>query len=115
MKEQYQKELSQIHVPVELLEKTKQAMKEEQEKIESEEKKKAKVLSFPKVSVAAAAAGVLLLVVPAASGMLNDSGEPDSKNMQMHLGGQAKPEIQEIGKDKNFIEEIIDAIKDFFE
>lgn len=115
MREQYQNELSQIHVPAELLEKTKQAMKEEQEKLDFEEKKQGKVISFPKVSAVAAAAVVLLLVVPVASDRLNNSDRQEGKNMQMHLGEQEKPETMKIEQDKNWIEEILDAIKDFFE
>ena len=52
MKEQYQKEVLQIHVPKELLEKTKQAMKEEEERI-SGKKKAGKVIPFGKISMAA--------------------------------------------------------------
>ena len=45
MKEQYQKEVSQIHVPKELLEKTKQAMKEEEQTL-SRKKMTGKVIPF---------------------------------------------------------------------
>lgn len=52
MKEQYQKEISQIHVPKELLEKTKQAMKEEEQALSREKKagkKEEKALSVKEV------------------------------------------------------------------
>ena len=65
MKELYQKEVSQIHVPAALLEKTKAAMREEQEK--SELPKKSKVVSFKVISIAAAAAVSLFAISEAVS------------------------------------------------
>lgn len=116
MKEQYQKEISQIHVPTEILEKTKQAMKEEEEKIHSE--KSGKILAFPRVSVAAAAV-LLLIMIPAATRGLDesamDAGTASEESVQMHLSGQEDVELQAITQDKNWFEELIDAIKDFFD
>ncbi len=114
MKEQYKKEISQIHVPTEILEKTKLAMKGEEEKIHSE--KSGKILSFPKVSVAVAAV-LLLIMIPAASGSMNntnmDKGAASEESVQMHLSGQEEVEIQAIKQDKNWFEELVDAIRDF--
>ena len=116
MKEQYQKEISQIHVPTELLEKTKQAMKEEEEKIHSE--KSGKILTFPRIFVAAAAV-LLLVMIPAATRGLDesamDAGTASEESVQMHLSGQEDVELQAITQDKNWFEELIDAIKDFFD
>ena len=116
MKEQYQKEISQIHVPTELLEKTKQAMKEEEEKIHSE--KSGKILSFPRVSVAATAV-LLLIMIPAATRSLDntnmDAGAASEESVQMHLSEQPEVELQSITQDKNWFEELIDAIKDFLD
>lgn len=120
MKEQYQKEISQIHVPAELLAKTKQAMKEEEERKTSEEKNN-KVVSFKKVSMAAAAAVLLLLVVPAASGLLKDEGSQKSQEMQLHLAGQNDIELQKIeaeegesSEEKGLIEKIVDKLEEIF-
>lgn len=112
MKEQYQKEISQIHVPAELLEKTKAAMREEQEKGNSS--KKSRVIPFKVISIAAAAAVLLLIAVPAASGNMR-SGEAESADMQMHLSGQTEIQMQAIEPEKSWIEEIVDTIKDFFD
>ena len=64
MKEQYLQEMQKIHVPASLMEKTKKAMKEEEQRLKSMESKK-KVVPFGKISLAAAAAVILLLFVPA--------------------------------------------------
>lgn len=114
MKEQYQKEISQIHVPTEILEKTKQAMKEE--RISSE--KSAKILTFPRISVAAAAV-LLLIMIPAATRGLDesamDAGAASEESVQMHLSEQPEVELQAITQDKNWFEELIDTIKEFFD
>lgn len=97
MKEQYQKEVSQIHVPEELLKKTKQAMKEE-EKALAREKKTGKTILFKRISLAAAAV-LLLVLIP--TGMSFFGGRNQSKDggqMQMQLGNQADPEIVKVGQ-----------------
>ena len=116
MKEQYQKEISQIHVPTELMEKTKKAMKEEEEKVQG--KKSGKILSFPQASVVAAAV-LLLIMIPTATKNFDkgnkDAGAGSQESVQMHLGEQSKVELEAIPKDKNWLEELIDAIKEFFD
>lgn len=112
MKEQYQKEISQIHVPTELLEKTKQAMKEEEEKASS--KPSEKIIPFRRVSVAAAAI-ILLVLIPAASGILKDTDSSDKADVQMHLSKQEEIELQTIKQEKNWLEELVDTIKEFFD
>ncbi len=105
MKEQYQKEISQIHVPVELLEKTKLAMQEE---------KSGKVISFKRISIIAAAAVVLLVVAPMTSYILYDNGK-DMDKTQMYLGEQEDKELHAISPQKSWIEELVDTIKDFLD
>lgn len=111
MKEQYQKEISRIHVPAELLEKTKLAMQEEQAK--KELPKAGQVISIKRLSIVAAAAVLLLVVTPMASELLADDGQ-EGTNMQMHLGEQEEKELEKITPQKSWIEELVDAIKDFF-
>ena len=105
MKEQYQKEISQIHVPVELLEKTKLAMQEE---------KSGKVISFKRISMIAAAAVVLLVVTPMAFDSLSDNGK-DVEKTQIYLGGTQDREMQAISPQKSWIEELVDTIKELFD
>ena len=100
MKEQYQKEVSQIHVPKELLEKTKQAMKEEEQTL-SREKKTGKVIPFKKISMVAAAAILLLVMIP--TGISFFRGMDQSENggqmqMQLQLENHAEPEFVKIGQ-----------------
>ena len=100
MKEQYQKEVSQIHVPKELLEKTKQAMKEEEQTL-SRKKMTGKVIPFKKISMVVAAAILLLVMIPA--GISFSRGMDQSKNggqmqMQLQLENHAEPEIVKIGQ-----------------
>ena len=100
MKEQYQKEFSQIHVPKELLEKTKQAMKEEEETF-SRKKMAGKVIPIKKISLVAAVAFLLLVMIPA--GISFSRGMDQSENggqmqMQLQLENHAEPEIVKIGQ-----------------
>ena len=100
MKEQYQKEVSQIHVPKELLEKTKQAMKEEEQTL-SRKKMTGKVIPFKKISMVVAAAFLLLVMIPA--GISFSRGMDQSENggqmqMQLQLENHAEPEIVKIGQ-----------------
>lgn len=114
MKKQYQEEYSQVHVPTELLEKTKLAMKEEQKKIEAEKAKK--VIPFGKVSMAAVAAIILLLIVPATTDMLRNDGESGQQKTQMYLSDKEDSKLQEIPRDdKNWLEELVNTIKEFFD
>lgn len=75
MKEQYRKEVSQIHVPNDLLMRTKQAMKEEEVRLQKE-KQKAKLVPF-RVAAVAAAVIVLFLAYPAVTSLLK-TGESQS-------------------------------------
>ena len=111
MKEQYQKEISRIHVPAELLEKTKQEMREEQAKMELP--KAGKVISFKRLSIVAAAAVLLLVVTPMVSEFLVDNGQGNT-DMQRYLGEQEEQELEKITPQKSWIEELVDTIKDFF-
>ena len=100
MKEQYQKEVSQIHVPKELLEKTKQAMKEEEQTL-SRKKMTGKVIPFKKISMVVAAAILLLVMIP--TGISFSRGMDQSENggqmqMQLQLKNHAEPEIVKIGQ-----------------
>ncbi len=100
MKEQYQKEVSQIHVPKELLEKTKQAMKEEEQTL-SRKKMTGKVIPFKKISMVVAAAILLLVMIP--TGISFFRGMDQSENggqmqMQLQLENHAEPEIVKIGQ-----------------
>ena len=100
MKEQYQKEVSQIHVPKELLEKTKQAMKEEEQTL-SRKKMTGKVIPFKKISMVVAAAILLLVMIP--TGISFFRGMDQSENggqmqMQLQLENHAEPEFVKIGQ-----------------
>ena len=127
MKDQYQKELSQVHVPAELLAKTKLAMKEAEKKetekkTEDEESVKAekrKIFTFPKVSMVAVATVLLLIVVPVSSDLLRGNNQKEQE-MQLHLSGPAEVEMQQIapGEDadeKNWFEKLVDKIEELFE
>lgn len=112
MIEQYQREISQIHVPTELLEKTKLAMREEEEK--SRLGKSGKILTFPRIAVAAA---VLVLVMIPVVGNSRDKGNVNVSegSPQKYLSEHQEVELQTIKKDKNWLEELIDMIQDLFE
>ncbi len=114
MKEQYQKEISQIHVPAELLAKTKLAMQEEKKRLSAETKQTGKVIPFRRISVAAAAAILLLLVVPAASGMLKQ-GTIEEQQVQLHLAQKEEIELQTIEAEQSWFEEIVDKLKEIFD
>lgn len=103
MKEQYQKEISQIHVPEELLEKTKKAMKEEEESLL--QKRTAKIpVPFGRISLAAAAAVLLFIVVPAAV-HFQTGDEQTGEEMQMHLSDLQDPAMKKIEKGDGETEE----------
>lgn len=111
MKEQYQREISRIHVPVELIEKTKLAMREEQAKMELP--KAGKVISYKRLSIVAAAAVLLLVATPMVSELFVDNGQ-ENTDMQMYLGEQEEKELEKITPQKSWVEELVDTIKDFF-
>lgn len=96
MKEQYQKEVSQIHVPSELLLRTKQAMKEEEERL-GEEKRAAKVIPFRMMSIAAAVLAIAI-VIPLATGFLGKEGKEEMKTPGVQLAGTVKPQLGAISK-----------------
>lgn len=97
MKEQYQREVSQIHVPSELLLKTKQAMKEEEEHLNGKNRV-AKVIPFRVISIAAAAVFALVIAVPLASGFFRTGGEEEMKSPGVQLAGTVQPELGAISK-----------------
>lgn len=105
MKEQYQKEVSQIHVPEELLEKTKKAMKEEEESLL--QKRTAKIpVPFFRISLAAAAAVLLLIIVPVAVHFqTGDEQTGEEMQMQMHLSELQDPVMIKIEKGDGETEE----------
>jgi len=96
MKEQYQRALSQIHVPNELLLRTKQAMKEEEQRLGAHAGR-TKVFSFCVVSVAAAVLAIVL-VIPFASAFLKEGNSEVLKEPGMHLAGAMHPEMKIIAK-----------------
>lgn len=127
MKEQYQKEISQIHVPAKLLEKTKLAMQEEEKRLAAETKqtdnsingekslsKKGKLVPFRRMSVVAAAAILLLLVVPATSGILKQSAKEEQQK-QLYLAQKEEIELQTIEMEQSWLDEIVDKIKEIFD
>lgn len=97
MKEQYQRAVSQIHVPSELLLKTKQAMKEEEARINGQGHKE-KVIPFRMISMVAAAVLMVIIAVPMASGLLRTGSEEEMAKPQMQLAGTMQPELGAIPK-----------------
>lgn len=118
MKEQYLQEMQRIHVPASLMEKTKQAMKEEEQRLISSESKK-KVVPFGKISVAAAAAVILLLFVPAA--LNQGTGEESVTRGQIYLAGKEEAEIVKIEAEEPetgieaWLKDFLEKIKELFE
>lgn len=114
MKEQYQKEVSQIHVPKELLEKTKQAMKEEEERLEKQNETKR--IPFSRISLAAAAAVLLLIVIPVVSFYVKTDENNSEQKMPIQLSGQKSPGIGQIEKGEDAelkIEEVSERSAEF--
>lgn len=114
MKEQYQKEISQIHVPAQLLAKTKLAMQEEEKRLAEETKQTGKIVPFKRISMVAAAAVLLLLVLPAASGLLGQSAIEEQQT-QLHLAQKEEIELQTIEAEQSWFDEIMDKIKEIFD
>lgn len=120
MKEQYQREIAQIHVPTELLKKTKQAMQAEESRLR-QSNVQSKVHSFRTLTLAAAAVLLVLLVYPTATSFLRSKNKEEMQTPQMQgvqaqemqqaqvqesqiqalqiqLAGQTQPEIAPIAK-----------------
>lgn len=110
MKEQYQKEVSQIHVPSELLLKTKQAMKEEEDRINGKGRN-AKVIPFRMISMAAAAVLMIIIAVPMVSGILRTGSEEEMTNPQKQLAGTVQPELGAIPKGDAVQNQVLIVIK----
>lgn len=98
MKEQYQRAVSQIHVPSELLLKTKQAMKEEEARINGQGYKE-KVIPFRMISMVAAAVLMVIIAVPMVSGLLKTGSKEELAKPQMQLAGTMQPELGAIPKE----------------
>lgn len=121
MKEQYRQEMQKIHVPESLLEKTKLAMKEEEQRIKDTTEQK-KIIPFRKISLAAAAAVLLLILIPAVtgekSGALTDSGMQQG---QIYLSAKEDVEITRIQAEEDrtgfgaWLKEVIDKIEELFD
>lgn len=96
IKEEYQKEISQIHAPKQLLEETRRAMKEEEKRLAQQRKGK-KVFLFKRVLPAVAAA---VLVLSASAAVIYFKGDETSMEQEIpvQLGGKQAPEIGKIGK-----------------
>ncbi|MBQ8597634.1 MAG: hypothetical protein IJ409_07600 [Lachnospiraceae bacterium] len=120
MKEQYRQEMQRIHVPESLIEKTKLAMKEEEQRIKEERGQK-KVVPFGKISVAAAAAILLLLLIPAATTEGTFGGTESTSQGQIYLAGKEEAEIVKIEAEETetgfgaWLKEVIDKIGELFE
>lgn len=121
MKEQYRQEMQKIHVPESLLEKTKLAMKAEEQKIKAEKEEK-KIIPFGKISMLAAAAVLLLVLIPAVTGdkagMSKDGG---MQQKQVYLSAKEDVEIVKIEAEENetgfraWLEGMIERIEELFD
>ena len=99
IKEQYQKEISQIHAPEQLLEKTKEAMKEEESRL-SQQRKSKSLFPLGKVLPAVAAAA-LLLAFSASFIYLKDDKTSVEQEIPLQLSGKQEPEIGKIENGNN--------------
>lgn len=120
MKEQYRQEMQKIHVPESLLEKTKLAMKAEEQKIKTQKEEK-KIIPFGKVSVLAAAAVLMLVLIPAIAGdeagMLNHGS---MQKEQVYLSAKEDVEIVKIEAEEEtgfraWLEGMIEKIEELFD
>lgn len=120
MKEQYRQEMQRIHVPESLLQKTKLAMKEEEQRIHTKNENK-KIIPFGKLSMAVAAALLLLVLIPAAANGFGTAGEGSMQQEQVYLAAKEEAEIFKIEAEEEqtglgaWIKEIIEKIGDLFE
>jgi hypothetical protein len=120
MKEQYRQEMQKIHVPESLLEKTKLAMKAEEQKIKTENKVQ-KMIPFGKVSIVTAAAVLLLVLIPVAGGTFG-TGEESLQQGQVYLAAKEEAEIFKIEAETEdeetgpgqWLKDIIDKIGELF-
>ena len=115
MKERYQQEVSQIHVPSELLDRTRRAMLQEEERLKVQQSH-GKVIYLMKA--VGAAAVVLVAVTAVALGFGDNRNEQTGIGMQ--LSGKEEVQIQSIEREhssgiQGFIQDIVDKIEDFFE
>ncbi len=100
MKDQYQEEISRIHVTKELLEETKKAMKEE----EAKEQKRKKLLSYRNLSIAAAAVFCLCILVPMMARNPGSSTQIQLSRQEQYAAGKivkndkTKLDIKEVEK-----------------
>lgn len=120
MKEQYRQEMQRIHVPESLIEKTKLAMKEEEQRIKDERGQK-KVVPFGKISVAAAAAVLLLVLIPSVTTGGKYGGTENVSQGQFYLAAKEEAEIVKIEPEETeagfgaWLKEVIDKIGELFE
>lgn len=82
MIEKYKKEMSEIHAPADLVMRTREAMKKEEERLQAEKKKENKRLwvKWTAVPLAAAAAVLVLITIPS---VLNGKGTQSQMPVQM--------------------------------
>jgi len=119
MKEQYLQEMQKIHVPASLMEKTKQAMKEEENRLGLRVSAK-KTVPFGKISVAAAAAVIFLLIVPAVFGREFITQEGNTRQEQIYLAGKEEVEIVRIEAEeeeaglREWLTELVEKIGELF-
>ena len=97
MKEQYQRAVSQIHVPNELLLKTKRAMKEEEERLDGQNRK-GKVIPFRLISLAAAAVLAVVISIPIVSGLIRTGEEAEMTKPGIQLAEPVQPQLGSIAK-----------------
>lgn len=114
MKEQYQKEMSQIHVPGELLDRTRRGMVREEERLKVQQSHD-KVIYLTKAVGAAAVVFVSVTAVVLGFGRHND----EQTGMGMQLSGKEEVQLQSIERNQHvgieeIAESILEKIEDFF-
>lgn len=114
MKEQYQKEISQIHVPGELLDRTRRAMVQEEERLKVQQSHD-KVIYMMKAVGAAAVVLVSVTAVVLGFGSHND----EQTGIGMQLSGKEDVQLQSIERNQHvgigeIAESILEKIEDFF-
>ena len=97
MKEQYQRAVSQIHVPNELLLKTKRAMKEEEERLDGQNRK-GKIIPFRLISLVAAAVLAVVISIPIVSGLIRTGEEAEMTKPGIQLAEPVQPQLGSIAK-----------------
>lgn len=114
MKEQYQEEISQIHVPGELLDRTRRAMVQEEERLKAQQSHD-KVIYMMKAVGAAAVVLVSVMAVVLGFGSHND----EQTGIGMQLSGKEDVQLQSIERNQHvgieeIAENILEKIEDFF-